>query len=129
MLKSVWIALAAAMLSFGAETKAIALISDPALPRPAEYGLAQLQQALTAKGFQVSRLATTSATTTILAGLSNTGGAAAKALQAAGVALPHDPESLVIRRTKAGLVLCGADARGLMYAALDTAEQFPAVHE
>lgn len=117
MLKSVWIALVATSLACAADR--FSLVTDPSLPPAAQHGLAKLKQAFT----------TRQGTGTILAGLSTSGGAAANALKEAGVALPHDPESLVIRRTKAGLVLCGADARGLMYAALEVADQFPAVRE
>jgi len=48
-------------------------------------------------------------------------------LKSLKVALPSGPETLNLQRTiidgKPALILCGGDARGLMYAALDTAER------
>ncbi len=118
MLKRAWIGLLATLVVAAADARRLEIITDRDLPLAAQYGVAQLRQTLTAKG----------AAGNFIVGLGS-GGAAAKALQSAGVALPRDPESLVIHRTRAGLVLCGADARGLMYAALAVAEQFPAVHD
>lgn len=98
---------------FAVAADRVELIADPTLPAPARYGLARMQRSLAAQGAGGER---------ILAGLATSGGPAARALQAEGVAVPTGPEALVIRKTKAGMVLCGSDARGLMYAALDVAQ-------
>ena len=52
---------------------------------------------------------------------------AAAALKAATVVAPDDPESLVMMTTKVGLrqalLVCGSDARGLMYALLELSDR------
>lgn len=93
----------------------VAILPDGALPAPARYGLAKLESALKIKGIEV---AAGPADLYVLAGLRSAG--ACKTAPAAAAA-----EALSIRKTthkgKAAVVLCGADARGLEYAALDTA--------
>jgi hypothetical protein len=107
----------------------VALVVPGQLPSPAGHGVAKLEQSLRARGFTVAR--TTSAESAlgdfvILTGTSVGQNAAAHALQNLKVALPAGPETLTVQRDtikgKPALILCGGDARGLMYAALDTAE-------
>jgi len=63
----------------------------------------------------------------ILAGLACQQAVAACTLKVLDAPLPEGSEALVVRRTeiegKPAVVLCAADARGLMYAALDTADR------
>jgi hypothetical protein len=133
MRKSDWAAIAVCLLTgvwaSGADAKRVALITDSSLPAPAQYGLERLEHALEAKGFRVERWLGAEADFTILAGIGGTGGPASRALQSANAPLPSGPEALAIRRTKEGLVLCGADARGLMYAILAAAAEGPDVRE
>lgn len=106
------------------------LVLDAVLDPPARYGLAKLEAALLAKDVIVKRVEQVSAENgdiVVLAGLCSSGGPAASALKVENVPCPETPEALVIRTTevrgKPAVVLCGSDARGLMYAALDTAQR------
>ena len=98
-------------------------------PAPATYGIARLRDALESSGFRVTETSTAGgspADFTVFTGTS-ADCEAARVLEQAGRALPSDPEALVIRRVQSfkgrpALLLYGADARGLMYAALDVAE-------
>jgi hypothetical protein len=91
----------------------VAIVAEGQMGPPASYGLARLEQALTAKGLSVVRIKPgepSKADFVVLASLSNGG-----------------PQSLAIHRStyqgKPAVMLSGGDARGLMYAALDTAER------
>jgi hypothetical protein len=99
----------------------IALIAEGELAPPARHGLAKLQDALRAKGFEIAASAA-QADYVILAG---TGASAT--LQEWNAPVPAGRESLTIwrgrYRNKPALALRGGDARGLMYAALDTADR------
>ena len=87
----------------------VAVIAEGQLPAPAGYGVAKLQDALRVKGFEVTNSAA-KADYVIRLGTSALG-----------------REALTIRRGqyqgKPQLALAGGDGRGLMYAALDTAER------
>ena len=99
----------------------IALVTEGELAPPARHGLAKLQEALRAKGFDVAASAA-QADYVILAG---TGASAT--LREWEAPAPSGRESLTIwrgrYRNKPAIALRGGDARGLMYAALDTAER------
>src|ERR1035437_1510582 len=99
----------------------VALVIDGELAQPARHGLAKLQEALRAKGFDVTASAA-QAGYVILAG---TGASAT--LQQWKAPAPAGRESLTIwrgrYRSKPAIALRGGDARGLMYAALDTADR------
>jgi len=108
----------------------VAMVTDPALEPPARYGLARLEKALQAKGFMVEHAASVSparADFLVIAGLRSGGGPAVTTLRKWKAAMPESPEALVIRKGevegKPALVLCGAETRGLMYAALEAAER------
>ncbi len=125
LLVSLW-----ALAAPAAAGVSVTVVTDPALGPPARYGLAKLEAALRAKGVAVhgaQRLSAAQSDIVVLAGLCSSGGPAAAALKVENVRCPETPESLVIRRTEArgrpALLLCGSDARGLMYAALDTARR------
>src|ERR1022692_508222 len=97
----------------------VVLVTDGELAPPARHGLAKLQEALRAKGFDIAANAA-QADYVILActGPSDT-------LQQWKAPAPAGRESLTIwrgrYRDKPAIALRGGDARGLMYAALDTA--------
>ncbi len=119
---------ALACLAAPAATRVVLLV-DGQLDPPAEYGLRTLVESLRAKGASVERganIPASSADFIVLAGRSSAARVAG-ALKAARIPLPEGPQALVIRRSafqgKPAVVLCGADARGLMYAALDTADR------
>ena len=62
-----------------------------------------------------------------MAGIATSGGPAERLLRAHHVPKPDQPEALVVKKLTVDggptLVICGADARGLMYGLLDTAER------
>src|SRR5262245_10042605 len=104
------------------------LMTAPSQPAGA-YGMSRVREALEARGIRVSEGTTLAADAdfVIVAG-TDPDCEAAGVLTHVGAPLPSSAEALVIRRVpayqgKPGLVLYGSDARGLMYAALDVAEQ------
>ena len=109
-----------------ASARVVAIATDAALDAPATYGIGKLRQALAARGFRVEeRSPGVDADFVVVAGAARDG-EAARMLQQVHVPLPARPESLIVRRVAGGkpaLVLYGADARGLMYAALDVADR------
>jgi hypothetical protein len=113
-----------AALAWSAQARNVVVRTDGTLPRPAAYGIEKLADSLRARGHSVG--ATEPGSVALLAGLSS-GGAAADALRSLKAELPQGPDALVIRRTTLRgtptLILCGGDARGLMYAALDAADR------
>jgi hypothetical protein len=127
-------AAAAAPVLMGAAPKkpTVALVldgSDPvAAARSVLKAAHELQVALSAAGFTVSRLQTpqTSAGFAIVGAGSNSP-VAAGALAAAGVAQPKEPESLALFETATAgrrtIVATGADARGLTYALRELADR------
>lgn len=126
------IAAAGALLAAGRPLAAkpiVAIVIDSSLEAPAAHGIGVLEDALRAQGFAVVHGAgATRADFVVVAGARSPDGPAARALHDLGVSLPTEAESLTIRRGvhhqgKPAIVLYGADARGLMYAALDTADR------
>lgn len=89
----------------------VQVIAKKDLPAPARYGLEKLKESLVARGFEAGAEAA-KADWVVVAGVSSKGGPA---------------QGLSVRRIsgqgKPGVELLGADARGLMYAALETAER------
>jgi hypothetical protein len=96
----------------------VAVIVDHPLDPPARHGLTVLEQALQAKGLssaeQSSPQLPADAAFVVIAGL-----------RCPNISIPQGREALAVRRTtyqgKPAVSLCGSDARGLMYAELDTA--------
>jgi len=100
----------------------VVILAPPALAPEARHGLEVLEQSLRARGFAVASAGP--AEYFVLAGTGSAAGAAGEVLGS----LPQPrAEGLVIRssayRGKPAVVLYGSDGRGLMYAALDTAER------
>jgi hypothetical protein len=91
----------------------VGIIVDGQLEAPARHGIAKLEQALTAKGLSVRRF--------------NKGETAQGDYYVLASEGKGAPQSVSIRRSnylgKPAVVLSGGDARGLMYAALDTADR------
>ncbi len=107
----------------------VVLLTSGRLDAPAEYGLEKLRESLRANGLSVERAtddAIGEADFVVLAGPASDS-RIARTLAAIRAPLPQGPQALVIRRTKLegkpALILCGSDARGLMYAALETADR------
>ncbi len=107
----------------------VVLLTSGRLDAPASHGLEMLRQGLAGKGFSVELVEhgkKAPGDFLILAGLSSASHVGA-ALRDNKTRLPQGPQSLVIRRTthqgKPALILCGSDAPGLMYAALDAADR------
>lgn len=121
------------LLACGASAKTgnrVGIVIDASFDRPAEYGIATLEESLRQRGFSVQRPERAAAAATdflIFAGLSSGQGTTAPMLKELNVPLPQGPEALVVRRTqvqgKPAVILCGSDARGLMYAALEAADR------
>lgn len=107
----------------------VELVSDAALDAAARHGLEKLEQVFVAKGLQVKKTVSAGggADYLVVAGLCAAPGIAARTLREWHIVPPATPEALVIHKgTVQGtpaLALCGADSRGLMYAALDAAER------
>ena len=99
----------------------VALLTEGELAPPALHGLAKLEDALHAKGFDISDSAA-QADYVILAGIGPSA-----VTQEWKAPLPAGREALTIWRgryqNKPAISLRGGDARGLMYAALDTADR------
>src|SRR5450432_2842573 len=113
-----------------AAAKRVALVTEGELAAPARHGLDKLEQALRRKGFEIAPTAgAPTADFIILAGVrsNSNGGAVETAIRSAKGALPEGAEALTVQRavyrSRPAVVLYGADARGLMYAALDTADR------
>ena len=106
----------------------VAVIAGTGLAAPVRHGVTALQNAVRAKGLTVVG-DSESADYLIFAG-GNSALTAARTIKGAGVSLLKTPESLDVLRgrikNKPAVVLSGGDARGLMYAALDTAERISA---
>jgi hypothetical protein len=117
-----------AVLTRAAPARPAALVLDVAPGRATQHGLEVLGTALRTAGWNAQATGDANGTTNdllILAGLARGNGPAARALDLLGVPLPTGAEALVVKKTtlrgKPALILCGADDRGLMYAALDVA--------
>lgn len=122
-----------ALLLFGSlpalAAQHVVLVTSGRLEAPASHGLEILRQSLAGKGFSVETVEhgkKAPGDFFIVAGLSSVTQVAG-ALSAIKAPLPQGPQALVIRRTtyqgKPALVLCGSDAPGLMYAALEAADR------
>jgi len=115
----------------GAEVQAwVSIVADRDLPLPAARGLQAIEAALATRGASVERataLENASGRVVLVAGLADSGGPAAALLDEMKARVPSEAEALVIRRTERNgrpvIVLCGSDARGLMYAAFDVADR------
>ena len=113
----------------GSPAAEVTVVSDPSLPDPALFGLKTLEDVLAEGGLKVQRRLSLEAGEgeLVVVGIATSEGPAARLLREHGVDLPAEAEGLVVQTLRVDgrsvLVLCGADARGLMYALLDTAEQ------
>ena len=101
-------------------------MTEPSLNPVASFGIVKLREALVAGGFRIAELSSTlQPDVVVLAGVGR-GGEAGRLLRESTTRLPAAAEALVVRRLanyrgRPALVLYGADARGLMYTALDVA--------
>ena len=109
-----YVAILTGLLS-AAETRVL-VVTDPNLEAPARYGLDALERALQTRGLTLRRSTVVGGEETdyyVLAGTRNSPGPAAALLSVLNVAIPQDPEALVIRRTriadKPALLLFGSD--------------------
>jgi hypothetical protein len=107
----------------------VQIVSPQMSDGPAAYGIAKLIKAISDRGFAVTSVKTieqADSSHVIVAGLASER-RVADLITARGLALPKQPESLAVCRIqdagRSTVVLCGGDAVGLMYAALDTAQR------
>lgn len=119
-----------ASLPLSAAPARVSLVADPAIGLPAKHGLVQLAAALESQGLKIDRcdsLGRASSPRVVVLARSSDSGILRQLQTAASLPLPAEPEALLVRRlrwnNKDVLLLCGADDRGLMYAALDVAQQ------
>lgn len=121
--------LAARVLAQGPPVR-VSLVMDSEPGPGTRHGSGELQRQLAAKGIAVERIDALSkarASWILAVGVCSNSKAAAELAGAAGLTLPSEPESLIVHSApwtgKNTLLICGADDRGTMYAALDVAEQ------
>jgi hypothetical protein len=123
------VALASASLTAAAlraSPPVVAIMTEPSLDPAASHGIVKLREALAAGGFRVAEFSSNvQPDVVVLTGVGR-GGEAGRILRESNTRLPAAAEALVVRRFanyrgRPALVLYGADARGLMYAALDVA--------
>ena len=107
----------------------VQVVTPETLIGPAAYGIAQLSETILDRGIAVRSVKTmelVDSSHVIVAGLVSQRHLA-DLITANGLEVPKQPESLAVCRMRSGgrstIVLCGSDAVGLMYAALDTAER------
>ncbi|HEX5483980.1 MAG TPA: hypothetical protein VFZ08_15265, partial [Terriglobia bacterium] len=116
--------------ALGWAAKRVSLVSDPNLAAPAKHGVEELASALRSKGVTVqqrSSLKKASRPIVFLLGSSGSNNVRFLAGSLPALDLPSVPGSLLIKKVqwkgKQVVLLYGGDARGLMYAALDAAEE------
>ena len=98
------------------------LVVDTELPRAARWALDELTYALSIRGTSVEVVAAPGSDSGFIIGLAGQSSAVEDAFTRAGVRCPDAPESLVLHPLAAGGVLiCGRDECGLMYALLEAA--------
>lgn len=106
----------------------VAVITDVNAGLPAAHGVSVLRDSLRAKGLEVTDTVNGADYQIVVGG--SAAEKAAHAMKGSRVAIPKSAEALAIWRgllgNKPGIVLAGGDSRGLMYAALDTAEKIAA---
>ena len=107
----------------------IQVVSPTAPDGPMAYGISKLVEAISDRDITVTSVKTieeADCSHVIVAGLASERPIATR-ITTCGLELPKQPEALTVGRIQDGdrctVVLCGSDAVGLMYAALDTAER------
>jgi len=107
----------------------VQIVAPPFPPGPAAHGMAKLREAILKRGDTTAVIRTikeANAPHVIAAGFASDP-AVAELIKAGGLKVPSCKEALAVRRIddarRRTVVLCGADAVGLMYAALDTAQR------
>ena len=108
----------------------VSLVADRDLGAGARHGLGKVKAALKAKGVSFEQVASprdAQGDFVVVVGLAGGAGPAARLHDRREIPKPTEPESLLIRRgiqrDKEGLLVSGADDRGLMYALLDVADR------
>jgi hypothetical protein len=123
-LLAIWISTSAAMAR-----ERVQIVSPETPDGPAAYGIAKLIEAISDRDVAVTSVKTieqADSSHLIVAGLASQR-RVADLITGCGLALPKQPESLAVCRIqdsgRSTIVLCGGDAVGLMYSALDTAQR------
>ena len=123
-------AAALAALVLPAAASELTLVVDPAIDSPGRHGLAAVEAALEQAGVSVRKrdaVGTRRREPAAVFGLCGGFAPLETAASEAGLTPPSEPESLMVHQVGGGavktLLICGADQRGLMYAALDVAQQ------
>ena len=116
------------------ERPSVSIVLDPADPAasagPVGWALAQLREALAARGLAVEaarRLAEASPDAECILVASGASAMAREVLHGAGASAPDAPEALALAPSRlagrAVVLACGADVRGLVYAVLELADR------
>ncbi|UCE49842.1 MAG: hypothetical protein JSW47_06750, partial [Phycisphaerales bacterium] len=116
--------------SQAAQSPLVSLVTDPEMGSAARHGLGKVGLALQAKGVPIEQIGspeTARGDFLLILGISHKAGAAATLHENLDIPRPSEAESLAIRHVKwcgkKGLLVSGADDRGLMYALLDIADR------
>src|SRR6266851_2428547 len=122
--------LRAAAVANSAKAPVVTLVTDDPMGAPVRHGADEIAHALEAKGGALNLVHGAGGATnesTIVAGLSQGSGAAARLLREGRLDAPTAPESLLIRRIRERpretWLVTAPDDRGLMYALLDIADR------
>jgi fructose-specific component phosphotransferase system IIB-like protein len=125
---TILLSLACVSASHLAAAQKIALLTDRNLGLAASHGVEVLRKAVQAKGFEIIDNPKSADYQIIIGG--SGAETAARALRGSSLVMPKAPETLTAWRGriegKPTVVLAGGDSRGLMYAAIDTAEKISA---
>ena len=128
-------AAAATPALMGAAPNRAFLVIDPADPltraEPVQWAVSELESALRAKGYKIRRVRQAKpgdGLSVLICG--------SRSLPKASPPVPTEPESFLLIGAPDGIIVCGADTRGLMYAVLELADRVrygavlgaPAVH-
>jgi hypothetical protein len=117
-------------MTFAAAAPVVSLVGDTAARSPIKHGLLKLREAFQTRGVVVEEVDSSqraNGQALVMFGITSDGGEAAGLIGEFEPSPPNEAESLRIRRfsrgKKTGLLVVGADARGLMYALLDVADR------
>ena len=125
---ALYLSIAGVSASHLAAAQRIAVLTTERPGLPASHGVEVLREAIKAKGFDVVDNLKGAEYQLIIGGTAAE--TAARAIRGSGVVMPKAPETLAAWRGRIGgipsIVLAGGDSRGLMYAAIDTAEKISA---
>ncbi len=109
----------------------VVLVADGVLGKPAGFGVARLERALHSRGVRVRRATSLDTATSHAMVFGTSASAVVRDLSLQGLEVPRAAEALAVKRMTSGgtaiLAVAGRDDTGLMYAALELAQQLEAL--